>query len=121
MPKTLGEHIRELRAEKDLSLREFAKKLGGLSAAFLSDIELGRRHPSDKVLADMARVLGSTVEDLRSYDARPPVEELKRLASEDPVWGLAFRRAVEKVVEEKMPPEELLKFLERKKGQPKKR
>src|SRR5437588_601706 len=39
MTKTLGERIRELRAEKDLSLREFAKKLGGLSAAFLSEIE----------------------------------------------------------------------------------
>jgi len=121
MPKTLGERIRELRAEKDLSLREFAKKLGGLSAAFLSDIELGRRHPSDKVLADMARVLGSTVEDLRTYDARPPVEELKRLASTDPAWGLAFRRVLKEVADEKMPPEELLKWLGRKKGPSKKR
>jgi len=117
MTKTLGERIRELRDEKDLSLREFAKKLGGLSAAFLSDIELGRRHPSEKVLADMARVLGTTVEDLRNYDARPPVEELKRKASADPAWGLALRR----VVEEGISPEELMKLVERKKGQPKKR
>ncbi len=116
MPKTLGERIRELRSEKDLSLREFAKKLGGLSAAFLSDIELGRRHPSDKVLADMARTLGTTIEDLRSHDARPPVEELKRKASADPTWGLALRR----VVEEQISPEELLKLVERKRGQPKK-
>src|SRR6266508_1457495 len=105
MTKTLGERIRELRDEKDLSLREFAKKLGGLSAAFLSDIELGRRHPSEKVLADMARVLGTTV------------EELKRKASADPAWGLALRR----VVEEEISPEELMKLVERKKGQPKKR
>ena len=87
MTKTLGERIRELRDEKDLSLREFAKKLGGLSAAFLSDIELGRRHPSEKVLADMARVLGTTVEDLRNYDARPPVEELKRIERKSPTLG----------------------------------
>ena len=121
MTKTLGERIRELRTEKDLSLREFAKKLGGLSAAFLSDIELGRRHPSDKVLADMARVLGSTVEDLKTYDARPPVEELKRLASTDPAWGLAFRRVLKEVADEKMPPEELLKLLGLKRGPSKKR
>lgn len=117
MTTTLGERIRELRAEKDLSLREFAKKLGGLSAAFLSDIELGRRHPSDKVLADMARALGTTIEELRSHDARPPMEELKRKASADPAWGLALRR----VVEEEITPEELLKLVERKRGQPKKK
>src|SRR5260370_33454329 len=67
MVKTLGQRIRELREAKDLSLREFAKKLGGLSAAFLSDVELGRRHPSDKVLADMARALGTRVDDLRRH------------------------------------------------------
>lgn len=117
MTKTLGERIRELRAAKDLSLREFAKKLGGLSPAFLSDIELGRRYPSDKVLGDIARILGTTVEDLHSYDARAPVEELKRLANADPAWGLALRRVIEKDI----PPEELLKLAERTRGQPKKR
>ncbi|MBI4220654.1 MAG: helix-turn-helix transcriptional regulator [Chloroflexi bacterium] len=107
--KTLGERIRELREAKDLSLREFAKKLGGLSAAFLSDVELGRRHPSDAVLADMARVLGTTVADLKQHDSRPPVEELKRLSSADPAFGFAFRKLVDKDVS----PEELMKFLEK--------
>src|SRR6266436_3949141 len=95
---TLGERIRELREAKDLSLREFAKKLGGLSAAFLSDVELGRRHPSDAVLADMARVLDTTVQDLKQYDSRTPVEELKRLSSKDPVFGFAFRKLIDKDV-----------------------
>src|SRR3989338_10217362 len=71
--KTLGERIRELRAERDLSLREFAGKLK-LSAAFVSDVELGRRFPSDKVLADMATVLKTTNEELRKFDTRPPIE-----------------------------------------------
>src|SRR2546423_11126202 len=95
MVKTLGERIRELREKEDLSLREFAKQLGGLSAAFLSDIELGRRHPSDKVLAEMAKVLGTSLEDLRTYDLRPLVEDLKRLASSNPKYGLAFRRYID--------------------------
>jgi transcriptional regulator with XRE-family HTH domain len=117
MAKTLGERIRELRDEKDLSLREFGKKLGGISPAFLSDIELGRRHPSDKVLTDIARVLGTSVDKLRSYDARPPVKELKRLASADPRLGFALRRVVEKEIS----PEELLEWVDRQKDQSKKR
>ena len=87
--KTLGQKIRELRQEKDISLRELAKKLD-VTAAFLSDIELGRRFPSEKVLSAMAMALGTTVEDLRSYDTRPPLEDIKRLASSDPLYGMAF-------------------------------
>jgi transcriptional regulator with XRE-family HTH domain len=109
MLKTVGERIRELREEKDLSLREFAKKLGGLSAAFLSDIELGRRHPSDKVLVRMAQVLGTTAEELRSYDSRAPVEDLKRMAISDPAYGLALRR----MVHTKVTPDELMKLVDK--------
>jgi len=90
--KTLGQHIRELREHQDLSLREFAKKIGDLSAAFVSDVELGRRFPSDKVLAKMAHVLGVTVEELKSHDPRPPVEEFKQRAATDPSFGFALRR-----------------------------
>lgn len=107
--KTLGQRIRELREEKDLSLREFAKKLGGLSAAFLSDVELGRRHPSEDVLAQMARALGTTVDDLKQYDSRPPVDELRRLSSNDPAYGFALRKLADKDVD----PQDLLKFLEK--------
>jgi transcriptional regulator with XRE-family HTH domain len=106
--KTLGERIRELREVKDISLREFGKQIGGLSAAFLSDIELGRRHPSDAVLADMARVLGTKLEDLRKHDSRPPVEEIKRLSALDPAYGVAFRKLVDKDVKV----EDLIKFID---------
>lgn len=116
--KTLGERIRELREKSDLSLREFGRKLGDLrgrgqgdvTAAFLSDIELGRRNPSEKVLANMARVLGTTVEDLESYDVRPAVEGFKRLVAQNPALGLAFRKALDKDIS----PEELIKMVEKK-------
>ena len=111
--KTLGDRIRELRDAHDLSLREFAKKLGGLSAAFLSDVELGRRHPSDQVLRQMARILETTVEDLRRHDTRPPVQEMKRLAATNPAYGVLFR----KVIDKKIDPEEVIRFIEdRKQG-----
>jgi len=90
MVKTFGQRIRELRDAADLSLRECAAKLD-ISPAFLSDIELGRRHPSEKVLAGIAKLLGTSPEDLSQYDTRPPVDELRRRAAEDPVFGLALR------------------------------
>jgi transcriptional regulator with XRE-family HTH domain len=104
MIKTLGERIRELREENDLSLRELSKKTNGLSAAFLSDIELGRRFPADDKLALIASAIGTTVESLKQFDCRPPIEEMKRLAAQNPALGMAFRKMVD------MPPEEILKL-----------
>lgn len=115
--KSLGERIRELRDERDLSLREFGKKLGDLSAAFLSDVELGRRHPSEKVLGDMARVLGTSLEDLKAHDMRSTVQDLKRLVHENPAYGFAFRQMLDK----KISAEDLTELVEgKKKGGPKK-
>jgi len=96
--KTLGQRVRELREAQDLSLREFAKKLGGLSAAFLSDVELGRRFPSEEVLVKMAAVLGVNVDELKKCDTRAPMEDLKRLAASDPTYGFALRQVIEKKV-----------------------
>jgi transcriptional regulator with XRE-family HTH domain len=104
--KTLGQKIRELREEKDLSLREFAKKIG-VSAAFLSDIELGRRYPSKKILPSISKNLGIDINDLSNYDTRPPIEDIKRLAMEDPGFAMAFR----KVIDKKITSEELMDLL----------
>ena len=103
--KTLGQRIRELRDGQDLSLRELARKLN-LSAAYLSDIELGRRFPSEKVFADLARELNVAVDELRDHDTRAPIEGLKRLSESNPMYGLAFRR----LVDSKTSPEELIKL-----------
>lgn len=110
--KTLGEHIRELREKQDCSVRELAKRLK-VSAPFLSDIELGRRHPSDDVLERLAVELKTKSDDLRKYDTRPPVQELKRLAASDPAMGFALRKVVDKVIDEDVSAEELLEFLNR--------
>ena len=96
--KTFGERIRELRKKSDFSLMELDKKVGNKSAAFLSDVELGWRYPSEELLADIARVLHTTVKDLKSYDTRAPVEEIKRLAAMGlkryTAYGIAFRTAL---------------------------
>jgi transcriptional regulator with XRE-family HTH domain len=108
MAKTLGQRIRELREAKDLSLRDLAKKLGGLSAAHLSDIELGRRFPSDELLANMADKLDTTLADLRQYDSRPPVDEIKKMAEANPAYGFALRKMVEK----RITPEDIERLIE---------
>jgi transcriptional regulator with XRE-family HTH domain len=90
-----------------MSLRELASAIG-VSAAFLSDVELGRRHPSEKVLKDLARVLGTSVEDLKRHDMRPPIDDLRRLAAEDPRYGLAFRLVRDK----KVTPDDLIRLAE---------
>jgi len=100
---SLGQHIRELRDKRDFSLREFAKKLE-CSAAFLSDIELGRRYPSDEMLSNIAALLGVAVTELKAHDVRAPLEELKRLTATDPRYAFAFRTVIEK----KVSPEALL-------------
>ncbi len=103
---TLGERIRELREQQDLSVRELAKRLK-VSAPFLSDVELGRRHPSDQVLARLASSLQTTVEDLKKHDSRAPVRELKRIVANDPQMGFALRQ----VVDEGVKADDLIEFL----------
>ena len=109
--EALGSYMRRRRDELDLSLREFAKRLD-CSAAFISDIELGRRNPSEKVLAEIARVLGAKIEDLQAMDVRAPIDEIKRLTQNDPRFALAFRTMIDK----KVSAEELLDLANQKKA-----
>ena len=95
---TLGDKIRELRDKKDMSLRDFAKRLGDVSAAHISDIELGRRYPSDSLLNKIASLLDVSVEELKKFDSRAPVDEIKRLVQSDPAFGFAFRTLVDKKI-----------------------
>ena len=69
MPKgtSLGATIRKLRLRAGLTLREMARRVG-VSAPHQSDIEHGRRMPSDPVLQKIAHELaevGGTYERLR--------------------------------------------------------
>src|SRR5271155_1013260 len=105
----IGPFMRKRRDELDLSLRELAKKLD-CSPAFISDIELGRRHPSDKVLVEIARLLKVKVEELREMDVRAPIDEIKRITQDDPTFALAFRTVINK----KISATELLEFVRNK-------
>lgn len=105
--KTLGQRIRELREENSLSLRDVARSLE-VSAAFLSDVELGRRYPSDKHMLTLAKALRTSLEDLKQFDTRPPIQEFRRLTNSNPEYGFAVRR----MMDQKISAKELLAFID---------
>ncbi len=123
MRKTLGQRIRELRQERDLSLRDLGTKLGTpeapISFAYLSDIENGRRFPSEEMLNNLAKMLSTTGEDLRSYDQRPPSRDIQDLVERNPQFGFAFRRAVEAIQTQNLTPEQFANRVEKKDENPK--
>jgi len=111
--KTLGQRIRELREERDLSLRELATLIG-VSAVFMSDVELDRRYPSDKHMSAVAQALQSSLADLKKNDTRPPLREFRKATHANPEFGFAFRQVMEKQVS----PQELLEFVQRRDNRP---
>jgi transcriptional regulator with XRE-family HTH domain len=66
---TLGGHIRTVRLESGRSLRGLAAGVG-ISPAHQSDIEHGRRMPSDEVLKAIADALDIPLADLKELDPR---------------------------------------------------
>ncbi|MEI6042512.1 MAG: helix-turn-helix transcriptional regulator [bacterium] len=103
---TLGQYIREERDKNGTSLREFAKKIG-CSPAFISDIELGKRNPSEEVFAKIAKYLNISLDELKKHDTRPPTEDLRKL-NLNPKLAFAFRTLMDRDVK----PEALIKFAE---------
>jgi len=72
MKKTLGSEIQRLRSDAGITLRAFARQLG-ISASHQSDIEHGRRMPSDPLLRSIANALahaGATYDGLKKLDSR---------------------------------------------------
>ncbi len=111
---TLGAKIRQLREDRDISLRELAKTIG-VSAPFLSDVELGRRHPSDEHITALAKALGTTRQELEKCDTRPPMRDLRRMATADPEYGFAFRQ----LIDQQVTPQELLEFIKKRSNEKK--
>jgi transcriptional regulator with XRE-family HTH domain len=61
---SFDQRIRELRDKAGLSLRKLADQID-ISSPFLSDIELGRRFPSEEILAKLAGALHVSTDELK--------------------------------------------------------
>ena len=91
----LGNIIRALRREKNLTLKELAKK-ARLSVSFLSDIEKGRSKPSLETLINISLVLQTTPAALLSEDFLQAMEEEGAFLSENKVARIpVFREIIE--------------------------
>lgn len=90
-------------------MRQFAGTIG-ITPAFMSDIELGRRFPSDEVLHKIAAELKVSFADLKSCDVRESLTDLRKLVQDNEEWGVAFRTVAEQV-KSGMTPQELMKKL----------
>jgi transcriptional regulator with XRE-family HTH domain len=111
--ETLGAFIDRLREERDLSLRELARRVG-CTAPFLSDVIRGRRFPSGDMTKELARALEVPETELRSRDQRPPIEDIKRRSQLDPQLALAFRTVMERNITGK----DLLEWLDKRRSSP---
>jgi transcriptional regulator with XRE-family HTH domain len=112
---SLGQRIHELRDRAGLSLRKLADQIG-ISSPFLSDIELGRRFPSEEILAKLAKALDVSPDELKQYDTRGPIADLKRLVDSDPKLGFAFRTVVEKIKNGELTAEDIIAKLSKRKS-----
>ena len=106
--QTLGQHLRELREKSHISLRSLAARVR-ITPPYLSDIELGRRHPSDRVLADLAKALRTTADDLRRYDPKALLDDIRQRLDHDAGYGSALRRVLIRCATA----DDLVKMLER--------
>jgi len=84
----IGEFIREQREQAEFSVRELAK-LAGVSNPYISQIERGLRKPSADILAQIAKALRISAEQLYVragiLEERPGDPELTAAIRADPV------------------------------------
>ena len=86
--ESLGSHLRELREQRGLSLRKFAKKLG-VSAAHLVDLEKDRRSPSPELLQRVADELDVPMAAFDQFSLALP-KTVRDWVDQNPVLGQAL-------------------------------
>lgn len=111
-PKTFGQAVKELRLKAGFSLRELAEKTK-VTAPFLSDVELGRRFPSEEKLSELAKALGVDAAELKKYDFRETAAEVKKFLEQNPAYGFAFRTALNQAQDKGVSPEDLVKRIKK--------
>jgi transcriptional regulator with XRE-family HTH domain len=91
----IGDRLRTLREEKDLSQGDIEKRTG-LLRCYISRVENGHTVPAIETLEKLARALEVPLYQLFYEGAEPPKlpSLLKRKASDDIVWGSSGKQAV---------------------------
>ena len=85
--QSFGDAIRRRRRQLDLTQEEVARRIG-TSVPYVGHLESAKRHPSDRIVARLAEVLGLDRRDLY-FLANPAARDLiepKRSADGGPAW-----------------------------------
>lgn len=91
--ETIADRLRVGRARKRMTLRQTATAVG-VSASYLSDIENGRKTPSEEVVLGLAKVLDLDSDDLLAAAGRIG-ESADEYLRANPDAGVLFRRLSE--------------------------
>lgn len=67
--EVLGDHLRELRADRDETLADTARR-AGISPQYLSEIERGLKEPSSEMISAVAGALDTSLAEIASEIAR---------------------------------------------------
>ena len=99
----IGEKVKKERIKRKISLREFARKLE-ISAAYLVDIEKGRRLPNYELLQKIADLLDIPLTALNRYNLEMP-KHVRTWIEKHPLFSKIFRFVLKqtdpiKVIEE---------------------
>lgn len=89
----LGDTIKNLRIERQITQRELAEKLG-VNFTYISKIENGKLEvlPSEDLIRRIAGILGANAEDLLDLAGKLDLKRLQQVAIEVPEAGMVLRR-----------------------------
>ena len=88
----IGEKVKKERVKRKISLREFARKLE-ISAAYLVDIEKGRRLPKHELLQKIADLLNISLATLNRYNLEMP-KHIRIWLEKHPLFSKIFKFVV---------------------------
>jgi transcriptional regulator with XRE-family HTH domain len=109
---SLSEVLRELREQKNMSLRQVEKK-SGVSNAYLSQLETGKiQQPSPHILHKLAEVYNTSYNDLLKVAGY--IKQKGKKASKNLMEGIALSALEDLTDEEKEQVLEYIKFLKSK-------
>ena len=84
--QVIGRVLRRLRQDQGRTLQDVARA-AGLSTAYLSELERGRKEPSSEMLASICRALGVALEELLA-------QAMQELTRSRPMATVRCRRSV---------------------------
>ncbi|MFN3193864.1 MAG: helix-turn-helix domain-containing protein [Aureliella sp.] len=97
-PNTFGCHLRQLRVEHDITLRDFARRLG-VTPTYVSQIEQDYcKPPKAHVVEKMAQILNQDVDEFLTLAGRLP-EDLCEVIRSHPASMVTFLRSAARLTE----------------------